>query len=325
LGFAKKKMVEEMSGVAALEEHFVVRFPLSLARRLRGDLFSKKPLSSSSNSSYSSSNSGNSSPISRVEMSFSDQRHAIVRLHFADPTINNASNATTNEDTSVIGNVSKALELSAVLVDLPTICETLRTTDASQYVKVCDVSRVLLVLDPEADDCQEMEQKLRRCDYQWPNGLTPPTVGLGRLRRVVRTARLEAAEREARRLLDADATAQRVSFALHVGDKVIKRGGDLDEDEEPENDFEASTTQALDDDYDFAAELEGSLEKAADDDNNELDDIISGHDDDIEDEERRAELAAKRAQAAAVTNPLIRARLQAAIADLEADLKTRRP
>ena len=272
------------SGVAALEEHFVVRFPLPVARRIRSEFLAPKE--------------AGSPPT--LELVFSDQRHARVSL-------------------------GAQLELPAVLVDLPTICETLRTTDASQYVKVCDLSRMLLVLDEQTYPA--IEENLRRCGWQWPNGLAPPLVGVGKLRRTIKTAKLESAEKQVQRLLDADALAQKVSYALYQGDRLIKQGGDGVEDVEVseenvtlEGDFEDEDQFFEEVEGEFAAELEDSLEAAP-----SLRTSVEGEGaakaDDLD--SMHLQLEAKRAQAASMSNPLIRARLQGAIADLESDLRVK--
>lgn len=83
--------------------------------------------------------------------------------------------------------------LPARLVDLPTITESMMTFDNQRFVKVADISQMLVVEDPTLSsstgvpfnrptgDTAEEDMARRhaitqrkRSDYQWPDGLTMP-------------------------------------------------------------------------------------------------------------------------------------------------------
>lgn len=65
----------------------------------------------------------------------------------------------------------------ALLVDMPTLCETQKTLDKKIFVKTSDVGQILLVFDKESDRESALAsiRKTPQGSEYFPNGLTPPT------------------------------------------------------------------------------------------------------------------------------------------------------
>ena len=205
--------------------------------------------------------------------------------------------------------------LHGILLDLPTLVESFRTVDTTQYVKVADISKLLLCLDLSLGDHFELKQKLTENNYQWPNGLTPPMAGILSKRKSKRPPieDIEAIERQVQKLLDADEAADSVSHSLYHGDRLILSSTPAPKEGESPTKSTATTTDL----YNMSSEV---------------DDLAAEIELDMEEEEIPSlpptpslELEQKieetRAQAESMTNPLIKARLQDVISSLEAELK----
>jgi TATA-binding protein-associated factor Taf7 len=169
------------------------------------------------------------------------------------------------------------------------------------------------------EEAEERGRIFEEDGWMWMNGLTPPTWGIGRKGQKRKVQELERIEQEVQRLLAADAAAESTFYSLYQNDKLIKtsRADDAISEstnpilEEEQGEEEGSSSYFMSDMEadDLAAELELDLQQQQ-------------HDD--EEEELTAEqieLENKKAQVESVANPLIRARLQDAIASLEAELK----
>lgn len=267
-------MEENLLGVSALEEQFVLRLPLELADLMREEL------------------EQNQLPKD-FQIIFRDNRHASVTLH--------------------------GQALSGFLLSLPTLVESHRTVDTTQYVKVADISKILLCV-PKAEEA-EWERRVERDGWLWMNGLTPPTMGMGR--KVGSTRKLEELERielEVQRLLEADEAAEATSYSLYQNDRLLKTNSSallreesqsetLPADAEAEEELSSSYYMSDMEADDLAAELELDLQQQ------------KVQEEEATLQEQVDELESKKAQVESVANPLIRARLQDAIAALEAELK----
>jgi transcription initiation factor TFIID subunit 7 len=213
-----------------------------------------------------------------------------------------------------IGNRS----LHGILLDLPTLVESFRTVDTTQYVKVADISKMLLCLDLSLGDHFELKQKLTENNYQWPNGLTPPMAGISSKRKSKRPPieHIEAIEKQVQKLLEADAAADSVSFTVYQGDKVILSSTMAPKEGESPTKSTATTTDLYNmssEVDDLAAEIELDMEEEEED---EIPPPLP-----IPSLELEQKIEETHAQAESMTNPLIKARLQDAISSLEAELK----
>lgn len=106
--------------------------------------------------------------------------------------------------------------LTAKVVDLPTIVESLKTIDGKGFYKTADICQMLLC--KEEDDQvvdEDVHQKVKKKDpnkvekkYLWPHGITPPTknVRKRRFRKTLKKKYVEAPEieKEVKRLLRID-------------------------------------------------------------------------------------------------------------------------
>ena len=205
-----------------------------------------------------------------------------------------------------------------ILLDLPTLVESFRTVDTTQYVKIADISKLLLCLDLSLGDHFELKQKLTENNYQWPNGLTPPMAGILSKRKSKRPPieDIEAIEKQVQKLLEADEAADSVSYALYHGDRLVLSSSVVPKEGESPTKSTATTTDLYNmssEVDDLAAEIELDMEE-------EEEDGIPTHPPtpSIELEQKIEET---RAQAESMTNPLIKARLQDVISSLEAELK----
>lgn len=269
--------------------------------------------------------------------------------------------------------------LVGVLLDLPTVLETLKTTDRSQYCKVADISQMLLVL-PEGGGDGETEAQLAEWEargWQHPDGLTPPMHDV-RNRRFNKTSlsygqprEVEKIERQVQALLERDEAALGSTYTVYdAAGRAILRGGSgmdgklvrlrpgeeegglegelapgdeysdaiLEEEEEEEEEVggEGDMGGEEEDVDEFAAALEEEMMMA--------DDAEGGgaQEDGVTQPaaalttmqhpsptpspavlELRARIEERKSQLASVTNPLIRARLEDVIRQLEQDLQAR--
>jgi transcription initiation factor TFIID subunit 7 len=175
---------------------------------------------------------------------------------------------------------------AAVLCDLPTIIESHKTSDRSQYVKIADIHQVLLVLDGSSESIRHRIEDLRQKDFILDDGLTPPMKNVRNRRFSKRNQenlkKMEEIERTVARLIEADSRAVSSNYVLynsrnkpiatnHTTDRskgrkksVSSEFGGVGTDEEGNEEeaaFEESVQEAEDEsgDSDFAAELEDNL------------------------------------------------------------------
>lgn len=236
----------------------------------------------------------------------------------------------------------------AVLLDLPTIIESHRMLDdGSQYVKIADIHQVLCVYESTANDIFKVDvENYRRMHWLCADGLTPPMrnvcvrrfgkkLGSG----VDRGMSVEEIEQHVQKLLQKDSDCVSSSYTLYDSSgKMItsssgmqQHSGSIIELNEPEleseppiSEEESGSEEVVEEDYDaLAAEIEDNLMQDLDTSvvikpstqdtmaDMETSDIIL---------QLQQKLQSKREQLASVTNPLIRARLEDVIKQLDADL-----
>ncbi|SPQ18832.1 33828db2-8ab7-473b-83a4-e8c055427504 [Thermothielavioides terrestris] len=148
---------------------------------------------------------------------------------------------------------------AAVLLDLPTITEGMKTWDKKAMVKSSDICQMLLVFAPVQSEEEAKTAPLPKAvehGYRWPHGITPPMHDAIHRRFRKRLSRLEIQNKEAEveRLLAADRAAVSVRTEW-----IDNRRHDTAAEEEEEEDEEDAEGEA--DDYFGNAGLEQQLEE----------------------------------------------------------------
>jgi transcription initiation factor TFIID subunit 7 len=299
------------------EEQFIVRFPSSVAAQLREELREAEQPED-------------------LSIIFTDARRANVHFH--------------------------GRRWVGVLLDLPTIIESHKTFDRSQYYKTADICQMLLVL-PEGTETMAKLEAWEVAGWQFSDGITPPLRNV-RARRFKKTASygqqkdVEAIERRVQALLDRDAAAASSTFTVYdaLGRAVLRGGGMdgkfvrvkpgeagiLEEVEEADAEMEESVERHDSSDEDFAAELEEEMLAIEEEvEGTEMEGELKEEESPImmiparqtstaptpspspAVMELQAKINERKAQLASVTNPLIKARLEDVIRQLEQDLQAR--
>ena len=164
----------------------------------------------------------------------------------------------------------KGQAYAAVLVDLPTITEGMKTFDRKNCYKSTDICQMLLVFQAVANDKEAKTVPLPSAmepGFKWPHGLTPPMHDAVKRRfaKVISRKEIEDKEAEVERLLRLDAEAQSSKWEL-VDDRQLKETEDFveyEEDAEGEEDEEADYFRPQDNlDITSVADLEADLEAA---------------------------------------------------------------
>ncbi|KAL2158487.1 hypothetical protein VTH06DRAFT_4254 [Thermothelomyces fergusii] len=163
--------------------------------------------------------------------------------------------------------VIKGQMFAAILLDLPTITEGMKTWDKKSMVKSSDICQMLLVFAPVSSEEEAKTAPLPKAvehGHRWPHGITPPMHDARNRRFRKRLSKLEIKNKEAEveRLLAADREA------LNVRTEWIesnKRDGRADEEEDDEEEEYEEDAEGEADDYfgDGAAEhqAEGAEEE----------------------------------------------------------------
>lgn len=105
---------------------------------------------------------------------------------------------------------------AAKLVDLPNIIEAQKTFDNRHLFKIADISQMLIVENPVADEASITEKPLKIDEYIWPHGITPPMKHVRKRRFRKRMSRLaiEVVEESVEDLLKKDDEAEDTAFDL---------------------------------------------------------------------------------------------------------------
>lgn len=145
---------------------------------------------------------------------------------------------------------------AAVLVDMPTITEGMKTWDKKLMVKSADISQMLLVFARVDDEASARTAELPKVifdGHRWPHGLTPPMHDAvhRRFRKRLHKSEILNKEQEVQRLLQADknATSTRYEWIDERRDTMQAGTPDMDQDAEGEEDAEGE----LDDGWDMGA------------------------------------------------------------------------
>ncbi|KAK1776145.1 TAFII55 protein conserved region-domain-containing protein [Copromyces sp. CBS 386.78] len=168
---------------------------------------------------------------------------------------------------------------AAILVDLPTITEGMKTWDKKAMVKSADICQMILVYAKVKDEAEAKAVPLPKAvehGHRWPHGITPPMHDARNRRFRKRLSKLEIQnkEQEVERLLAADREALSSRYELvaeggqgntaapesdhEYGDEDGGMGGDEDQ-----QDYFGDAQHRQDDDNLFD-DLEAEFENAAD-------------------------------------------------------------
>lgn len=157
---------------------------------------------------------------------------------------------------------------AAVLVDLPTITEGMKTFDRKNCFKSTDICQMLLVFQAVANDKEAKTVPLPSAmepGFKWPHGLTPPMHDAAKRRfaKVISRKEIEDKEAEVDRLLRLDAEAQSSRWEL-VDDRQLKEAEDFEYEEDAEGEEEDVEYFRPQDNLDVTsvADLEADLEAA---------------------------------------------------------------
>ncbi|KAH6660014.1 TAFII55 protein conserved region-domain-containing protein [Truncatella angustata] len=163
---------------------------------------------------------------------------------------------------------------AAVLVDLPTIVEAMKTWDKKNFMKNMDITQMLLCF-AEVNNDQEaktvaLPNMVQQTEYKWPHGMTPPMHDAinRRFRKQPSEKQLMSTAAQVKRLLAEDATCvepPKYEFLQDEFDGFDESGDEDAEGEEVDDYFGGAEygdeiAQGAEDDDDDNADLEAELE-----------------------------------------------------------------
>ncbi|KAK4221832.1 transcription initiation factor TFIID subunit 7 [Podospora fimiseda] len=160
---------------------------------------------------------------------------------------------------------------AAILVDLPTITEGMKTWDKKSMVKTADICQMLLVFAKVQSEEEARTVPLPKTvehGHRWPHGITPPMHDARNRRFRKRLSKLEIQNKEAEveRLLAADREADNVRIEWIENKPAVEADSEseeeYEEDAEGEEEFEMQTEDVFGDDVDESALLEEFMNAA---------------------------------------------------------------
>ncbi|KAI9230540.1 MAG: TAFII55 protein conserved region-domain-containing protein [Piptocephalis tieghemiana] len=194
-----------------------------------------------------------SSALKQLHADVDSKKDPDIQIHFLDPR---------HARIQVYGE-----ELVGRLVDLPTIIESQKSIDNRRFVKVADVTQMLVVegtaeaangpgktykVSSGAPGSRDKVGGGRGDDFMWPDGITPPLhqVRQRRFRKRLSKHTIEQVEDEVERLLLADALAEDVEYeVLEVeddsGDDSDLDGGVYDADDMSRKSYDGDDNESL--------------------------------------------------------------------------------
>jgi len=177
--------------------------------------------------------------------------------------------------------VVKGQQYAAVMVELPTITEGMKTWDRKGFMKSADICYMLFVFQKVASEDEARKAPLPpmvQPGFKWPHGLTPPMHDAEnqRFAKIIERSEIDFKESQVKKLLAADAGALSSKYELVDDRRAQSDGEDGDEDmqySEAEEDADGEMDESGyfpadgyangemmdDDDADLEAELEAAL------------------------------------------------------------------
>ncbi|KAK7424861.1 hypothetical protein QQX98_000136 [Neonectria punicea] len=178
------------------------------------------------------------------------------------------------EDTRRAMLTVKGQRYAAVMVDLPTITEAMKTWDRKSFLKSADICQMLLVFQPVASEMEAKQAPLPSMidtHFKWPHGLTPPMHDClnRRFAKTISRKEIEDKEAEVERLLgeDAKASSTRWEWMEETQPEADDEDGDEDAEGEMDDGMDYFQSQSQDifgddaegDDDDLMADLEAAF------------------------------------------------------------------
>lgn len=170
---------------------------------------------------------------------------------------------------------------AAILVDLPTITEGMKTWDKKAMVKSADICQMILVFAKVKDEAEAKSIPLPKAvehGHRWPHGITPPMHDARNRRFRKRLSKLEIQNKEAEveRLLAADREAissryevvfdggHEATVALESDHEYGDEDGGMGGEEDQQNDYFGDANMHNQEDDNLFDDLEAEFENAAD-------------------------------------------------------------
>ncbi|KAM5384233.1 hypothetical protein ACJA88_003388 [Fusarium oxysporum] len=169
----------------------------------------------------------------------------------------------------------KGQPFAAVMVDLPTVTEAMKTWDRKSFLKSADICQMLLVYQKVSTEAEARQTPLPSMidqHFKWPHGLTPPMHDCvnRRFAKTISRKEIEDKEAEVERLLteDAKAGSTRWEWVDESKDDDEEGGdedaeGDMDDDDDGMDYFQSQDVFG-DGDDDLAADLEAAFGEMGD-------------------------------------------------------------
>ncbi|KAI1813252.1 hypothetical protein GGS20DRAFT_554145 [Poronia punctata] len=156
---------------------------------------------------------------------------------------------------------------AAVLVQLPTITEAMKTWDRRSMMKNSDITEMLLcfaVVKNEAEaKVAPLPPMVAKNELKWPHGITPPMHDAPnrRFRKALSEKQWERTQNQVTKLLEDDAAAEEVRTEIVMDDDGY---GDYDEDEDEDAEGEMDVDDYFGDQtqQDMELEVDAELEEA---------------------------------------------------------------
>ncbi|ATY63177.1 transcription initiation factor TFIID subunit 7 [Cordyceps militaris CM01] len=140
---------------------------------------------------------------------------------------------------------------AAVMVDLPTITESMKTWDKKSFLKSADVCQMLLAFQPVQTEEEAKKAPLPAvvdAAYKWPHGLTPPMHDCvnRRFAKTISRKEIEDKEQEVERLLGEDAMADRTAWEwVDESNEGGAAGGEEEEEDAEGEDAEGELNDGM--------------------------------------------------------------------------------
>ncbi|KAF4963008.1 hypothetical protein FSARC_8953 [Fusarium sarcochroum] len=171
------------------------------------------------------------------------------------------------EDTRRAVLTVKGQPFAAVMVDLPTITEAMKTWDRKSFLKSADICQMLLVhtkVPTEGEARQVPLPSMIDQHFRWPHGLTPPMHDCAnrRFAKTISRKEIEDKEAEVERLLAEDAKAGSTRWEWVEESKDDEEDlGEEDAEGEMDDSMDYFQSQDMfgDDDPDLEADLEAAF------------------------------------------------------------------
>ncbi|KAF5125668.1 Transcription initiation factor TFIID subunit 7 [Metarhizium anisopliae] len=182
-----------------------------------------------------------------------------------------------DEDTRRAIMTVKGQSFAAVMVDLPTITESMKTWDRKSFMKSADICQMLLVFQQVKNEEEAKRAQLPTMidtNFKWPHGVTPPMHDCvnRRFAKTISRKEIEDKEAEVERLLaeDSKASSTKWEWVDDRHDEDVEMGADEDAEGEVDDSMGYFGSTQNDEIFGDDNDLEADLEAAFADDLNKI-------------------------------------------------------